>query len=165
MCSAPLDVGGGVSIEKIWSRVFVRSKRKVPSRCQTASHFFSRPSSDGFSGTSGMGRNGTVAAVLRLHDTASNQVRELALRDPGKLSLYVCGPTVYDVPHIGHARSVLTYDVLRRYAEWQGIEVTHAANITDVDDNIIDRKSTRLNSSHANISYAALCLKKKRDAG
>jgi len=77
--------------------------------------------------------------VLRLHDTATGEVRELALREPGKLSLYVCGPTVYDVPHIGHARSVLTYDVLRRYAQWLGWEVTHAANITDVDDNIINR--------------------------
>jgi cysteinyl-tRNA synthetase len=86
-----------------------------------------------------MGGNGTVAVVLRLHDTATGQVRELELREPGKLSLYVCGPTVYDVPHIGHARSVLTYDVLRRYATWRGIEVTHVANITDVDDNIINR--------------------------
>jgi cysteinyl-tRNA synthetase len=77
--------------------------------------------------------------VIRLHDTATGQIRELAQREPGKVSLYVCGPTVYDVPHIGHGRHVLTYDVLRRYLEWTGIEVRHVSNITDVDDNIIKR--------------------------
>lgn len=78
-------------------------------------------------------------SMLRLHDTATGQVRELAQREPGKVSLYVCGPTVYDVPHLGHGRAVLTYDVLRRYLEWTGIEVRHVSNITDVDDNIIKR--------------------------
>ena len=77
--------------------------------------------------------------MLRLHDTATGQVRELAQREPGKVSLYVCGPTVYDVPHIGHGRSVLTYDVLRRYLEWTGLEVRHVSNITDIDDKIIER--------------------------
>jgi cysteinyl-tRNA synthetase len=60
-------------------------------------------------------------------------------RQPGKVSMYVCGPTVYDVPHIGHGRNVLVYDVLRRYLEWTGVEVTHVSNVTDVDDNIINR--------------------------
>jgi cysteinyl-tRNA synthetase len=81
----------------------------------------------------------TVAGVIRLHDTATGQVRELAQREPGKVSFYVCGPTVYDVPHIGHGRAVLTYDVLRRYLEWTGLQVRHVSNITDVDDNIIKR--------------------------
>ena len=77
--------------------------------------------------------------MIRLHDTATGKVRELAQREPGKVSMYVCGPTVYDVPHIGHGRFVLTYDVLRRYLEWTGLEVRHVSNITDVDDNIIKR--------------------------
>jgi len=64
---------------------------------------------------------------------------ELTPRDPGRLSLYVCGPTVYDVPHIGHGRSYLVYDVLVRYLEWTGIEVDHVRNITDIDDKIIQR--------------------------
>jgi cysteinyl-tRNA synthetase len=81
--------------------------------------------------------------VLKLHDTATGQVRPLAQREPGKVSLYVCGPTVYDVPHIGHGRSVLTYDVLRRYLEWTGVEVRHVSNITDVDDKIIERAGQR----------------------
>lgn len=67
------------------------------------------------------------------------QVRPLAQRDPGKVSLYACGPTVYDHPHLGHARQALTYDVLRRYLQWRGVEVHHVANVTDIDDNIINR--------------------------
>jgi cysteinyl-tRNA synthetase len=66
-------------------------------------------------------------------------VRELELRDPGQVSLYVCGPTVYDVPHIGHGRGFLVYDVLVRYLEWTGLAVNHVRNITDIDDNIIKR--------------------------
>ncbi len=77
--------------------------------------------------------------MLRLHDTATGMVRELALRDPGEVSLYVCGPTVYDLPHIGHGRSVLTYDVLRRFLEWSGLAVRHVSNVTDIDDKIIER--------------------------
>jgi cysteinyl-tRNA synthetase len=77
--------------------------------------------------------------VIRLHDTATGQVRELELRDPGKVSMYVCGPTVYDLPHLGHGRFVLVFDVLRRYFGWSGLEVTYVSNITDVDDYIIRR--------------------------
>ena len=77
--------------------------------------------------------------MLRLHDTALGAARELELRDPGKVSMYVCGPTVYDLPHIGHGRQLLVYDVLRRYLEWCGFEVHHVSNITDIDDNIIAR--------------------------
>jgi cysteinyl-tRNA synthetase len=94
-----------------------------------------------------MAANGTGASrgrrygydVIRLHDTATGQVRELALREPGKVSMYVCGPTVYDVPHLGHGRFVLVFDVLRRYLAWSGLDVTYVSNITDVDDNIINR--------------------------
>ena len=77
--------------------------------------------------------------MLRLHDTATGLVRELAQRDPGEVSLYVCGPTVYGLPHIGHGRSVLTYDILRRFLEWSGVRVHHVSNVTDIDDKIIER--------------------------
>lgn len=80
---------------------------------------------------------------LRLYDTATGEVRPLELRNPGKLSFYACGPTVYDLPHIGHGRMALTYDVLRRYVESRGIEVRHVSNITDIEDKIIKRASER----------------------
>jgi cysteinyl-tRNA synthetase len=77
--------------------------------------------------------------VIRLYDTLTGEIRPLPMRDEGKLSLYACGPTVYDHPHLGHARQALTYDIIRRYLEWTGIEVHHVANVTDIDDNIINR--------------------------
>jgi len=77
--------------------------------------------------------------VISLYDTLTGEVRPLATREPGKVALYACGPTVYDHPHLGHARSALTYDVLRRYLEWRGLDVRHVANVTDIDDNIINR--------------------------
>ncbi|MDP9005938.1 MAG: cysteine--tRNA ligase [Actinomycetota bacterium] len=77
--------------------------------------------------------------MLRLHDTATGTVRPLELREPGAVSMYVCGPTVYDVPHLGHGRFVLVFDVLRRYLTWSGYRVRYVSNITDVDDNIINR--------------------------
>jgi cysteinyl-tRNA synthetase len=77
--------------------------------------------------------------VIRLHDTATGTVRELALREPGKVSMYVCGPTVYGPPHLGHGRFSLVFDVLRRYLAWSGLDVTYVSNITDIDDKIIDR--------------------------
>jgi cysteinyl-tRNA synthetase len=55
--------------------------------------------------------------------------------------MYVCGPTVYGPPHIGHGRFSLVFDVLRRYLEWSGLEVDYVSNITDVDDKIIERAS------------------------
>ncbi len=77
--------------------------------------------------------------LMRIHDTMTNQLVELALREPGKVSIYACGPTVYDVPHLGHARTALTYDILKRYLEWKGHEVYLVSNITDIDDKIINR--------------------------
>ncbi|NBS30991.1 MAG: cysteine--tRNA ligase, partial [Actinobacteria bacterium] len=61
------------------------------------------------------------------------------MREPGRLSIYLCGPTVYGPPHLGHGRATLVYDILRRYLEWSGIEVRLVSNITDIDDKIIDR--------------------------
>jgi cysteinyl-tRNA synthetase len=77
--------------------------------------------------------------MLHLHDTATGTVRPFELRTPGEVSMYVCGPTVYDLPHIGHGRFTLTFDVLRRYELFNGLTVRYVSNITDVDDNIIKR--------------------------
>ncbi|MDQ3570273.1 MAG: cysteine--tRNA ligase [Actinomycetota bacterium] len=77
--------------------------------------------------------------MLRLHDTALGEVVELDLREPGRVSMYVCGPTVYDDPHLGHGRFALVWDVVRRYLEWSGLSVRFVSNVTDLDDKIIDR--------------------------
>jgi cysteinyl-tRNA synthetase len=80
--------------------------------------------------------------VVRLHDTATGEIRELALRDPGAVSLYVCGPTVDNLPHIGHGRFTLVFDVLRRYLRFCGLRVHFVSNVTDIDDKIIARAAT-----------------------
>ncbi len=77
--------------------------------------------------------------MLRLHDTATGTVRPFELRDPGRVSMYVCGPTVYEVPHLGHGRFTLVFDVLRRYLTFTGLQVRHVSNVTDIDDRIIQR--------------------------
>jgi cysteinyl-tRNA synthetase len=77
--------------------------------------------------------------VLRLHDTATGAVSEVRFRAEGQASLYVCGPTVYDAPHLGHGRFSLVFDVLRRYLLFGGRDVTYVSNITDIDDKVIER--------------------------
>jgi len=77
--------------------------------------------------------------MLHLYDTATRSVRELQLREPGTVSIYLCGPTVYGPPHLGHGRSTIVYDVLRRYLEWRGVHVRLVSNITDIEDKIIER--------------------------
>ena len=76
---------------------------------------------------------------MRLYSTLTGSVDELVPRDPGRIGLYVCGPTVQGAPHFGHARAAIVPDVLRRYLEWRGYEVFHVRNITDIDDKIIAR--------------------------
>jgi cysteinyl-tRNA synthetase len=77
--------------------------------------------------------------MFQLYDTVQRKVVPVELRDPDKVSIYVCGPTVYAPPHIGHGRQVLVYDMLRRFLEWAGYEVTFVSNVTDIDDAIIDK--------------------------
>ncbi len=77
--------------------------------------------------------------MIRLHDTAAGEVLPLSPREPGKVSMYVCGPTVYGPPHLGHGRFSLVFDVLRRYLEWAGNDVVYVSNVTDIDDKILSR--------------------------
>ncbi len=75
--------------------------------------------------------------TLQLFNTLSTQVEPLAPADGKALTLYACGPTVYDYGHIGNFRTFLHVDLLRRFLEQQGVTVKHVMNITDVDDKII----------------------------
>ncbi len=84
--------------------------------------------------------------MVHLFDTLRRAVVELEPRDPGQVSIYVCGPTVYDVPHLGHGRTAIVFDVLRRYLAWRGYDVTFVSNVTDVDDRIIARAAEEGNS-------------------
>jgi cysteinyl-tRNA synthetase len=77
--------------------------------------------------------------TLRVYNTLTRQKEIFETVDPGKVSMYVCGPTVYDKAHIGHAMSTLVFDIIRRYLEYRGYEVQHVMNYTDVDDKIIRR--------------------------
>ncbi|MGD0311154.1 MAG: cysteine--tRNA ligase [Acidimicrobiales bacterium] len=77
--------------------------------------------------------------MLQLHDTAAGAVVPLRLREPDRVSLYVCGPTVDGAPHLGHGRFSLVFDVLRRYLLFSGFDVTYVSNITDIEDKIIAR--------------------------
>jgi cysteinyl-tRNA synthetase len=77
--------------------------------------------------------------VLRLFDSATGEVRDLTLRDPGRVSMYVCGPTVDNLPHLGHGRFTLVWDVARRWFTFRGLDVTYVSNITDIEDKIIAR--------------------------
>jgi cysteinyl-tRNA synthetase len=74
-----------------------------------------------------------------VYNTLSRKKVPLAPREEGKISMYVCGPTVYNYIHIGNARTFIIFDVIRRYLEYAGFEVTFVENITDIDDKIIDR--------------------------
>ena len=76
---------------------------------------------------------------LRIYNTFSRQTEPFVAREPGKASIYCCGPTVYDVPHAGHARGAIAFDVLVRHLRASGVEVTYVRNVTDIDDKILQR--------------------------
>ena len=77
--------------------------------------------------------------TIRIYESRRREVVDLDPRDEGRISMYVCGPTVYNLIHVGNARTFVWYDQLRRYLEYRGYEVTYVMNYTDVDDKIIER--------------------------
>ncbi|MCU0758571.1 MAG: cysteine--tRNA ligase [Steroidobacteraceae bacterium] len=77
--------------------------------------------------------------MLRIHNSLTGKKEELKPIRPGEIGMYVCGDTVYDFCHIGHARSKVAFDVVRRYLAWSGYRVRFVRNITDIDDKIIRR--------------------------
>jgi cysteinyl-tRNA synthetase len=81
--------------------------------------------------------------TLRVYNTMSGRKEEFRPLVPGKVGMYVCGVTVYDYCHIGHARANIVFDVIYRYLRFRGFEVTYVRNYTDVDDKIINRANER----------------------
>jgi len=80
---------------------------------------------------------------LRVYNTMSGQKEEFQPLVPGKVGMYVCGVTVYDYCHIGHARANIVFDIIYRYLQFAGLDVTYVRNYTDVDDKIINRANER----------------------
>ncbi|MGC3970499.1 MAG: cysteine--tRNA ligase [Pirellulales bacterium] len=90
------------------------------------------------SATLGTGRCGRLRMAIRLYNSLTRSLTELQPRTPGRVTMYHCGPTVYSSPHIGNFRSFLFADVLRRFVEDQGLQVTQVMNITDVGHLTLD---------------------------
>ena len=76
---------------------------------------------------------------LRIFNTLTRAVSEFTPAEPGHVRMYVCGMTVYDLCHLGHARSMIAFDVVQRWLKASGLKVTYVRNITDIDDKIIKR--------------------------
>ena len=86
---------------------------------------------------------------LTLYNTLTRRKSPFTPLQPGKITIYCCGVTVYDYCHLGHARSYIAWDTLRRYLEWRGFEVTYVQNFTDIDDKILNRARAEHSSMDA----------------
>ena len=75
--------------------------------------------------------------VMKIYNTLSRRKEEFKPLEEGKVKMYVCGPTVYNLIHIGNARPMIVFDTVRRYLEYKGYDVNYVSNFTDVDDKII----------------------------
>ncbi len=80
--------------------------------------------------------------MLKLYNTLSRKLEEFTPLEGNKVKMYVCGPTVYDKAHLGHARCYITWDILYRYLKFLGYDVTYCRNVTDVDDKILKKADT-----------------------
>ena len=76
---------------------------------------------------------------MQIFNDMTMKLEEFVPLEPGKVKMYACGPTVYNYIHVGNARPIIMFDVLRRYLEYRGYEVTFVQNFTDVDDKIINK--------------------------
>ena len=97
---------------------------------------------------------------MKVYNTLSGKKEEFVPIEEGKVSMYVCGPTVYNLIHIGNARPMIVFDTVRRYMEHRGCEVNNVSNITDVDDKIIKKANEEGNDpSVISERYIAECKK------
>ncbi|MCD8122187.1 MAG: cysteine--tRNA ligase [Clostridiales bacterium] len=97
---------------------------------------------------------------MKIFNTLSRTKEEFVPLEPGKVKMYVCGPTVYNLIHIGNARPMIVFDTVRRYFEYKGYEVTYVSNFTDVDDKIIKKANEEgVDSSEISSRYIEECRK------
>ena len=101
---------------------------------------------------------------MKIFNTLSRRKEEFVPLEPGKVKMYVCGPTVYNFIHIGNARPMIIFDTVRRYFEYKGYDVNYVSNFTDVDDKII-KKAIEEGVDAETISkrYIAECKKDMAD--
>ncbi|MDO4488127.1 MAG: cysteine--tRNA ligase [Eubacteriales bacterium] len=101
---------------------------------------------------------------MKIFDTMQRRKVELETVEPGKVSMYVCGPTVYNLIHIGNARPMIVFDAFRRYLEYKGYDVNYVSNFTDVDDKIIKAANEEgVDSSVISERYIKECKKDMAD--
>ena len=93
---------------------------------------------------------------LALYDTATREISEFKPLEAGKVSIYVCGATVQSYPHIGHVRSGVNFDILRRWLMKNGYDVTFIRNVTDIDDKILHK------AVHEHMPWWAVAMKYER---
>ena len=97
---------------------------------------------------------------MKIYNTLSKSKEEFIPLEEGKVRMYVCGPTVYNLIHIGNARPMIVFDTVRRYMEYKGLEVNYVSNFTDVDDKIIKKAMEEgVDSSVISQRYIAECKK------
>ena len=97
---------------------------------------------------------------MKIYDTMTRYKEEFRTIEPGKVRMYVCGPTVYNLIHIGNARPMIFFDTVRRYLEYKGYEVNFVSNFTDVDDKIIKAANEEgVDASVISERYIAECKK------
>jgi cysteinyl-tRNA synthetase len=104
--------------------------------------------------------------MLKLYNTLSGKKEEFAPKNPKRVGMYVCGPTVYGPGHIGHARTYIAFDIIRRYLEYRGFRVKFVMNITDIHDDII-KEANRQNIGFLILAnkFADLFLREQRMLG
>ena len=97
---------------------------------------------------------------MKIYNTQSKKKEEFVPLEPGKVSMYVCGPTVYNLIHIGNARPMIVFDTVRRYMEYKGYQVNFVSNFTDVDDKIIAKAQEEgVSASEISQRYIEECKK------
>ncbi len=97
---------------------------------------------------------------MKIYNSLSRKIEDFVPKHKNKVNMYVCGPTVYDDIHIGNGRPVVFFDVVKRYLEYKGFDVTYATNITDIDDKIIDRAISKgVNELEISTKYANSFMK------